>query len=75
MRYNTPSFSNETNRSLGRRHRLAPCLRGKEGTENQISFLPIRPRTNARQWCSEWSARVEPVAQEQRTLAASNEKE
>ena len=71
MKCRTCKFWDETNKSLGTCHRYAPRPVIKEGTESQVSFFPVWPRTNAEQWCGEWSIRVEVEAQEQGSLVES----
>ena len=64
MRCDTCKFWDKTNDSLGSCHRYAPKPVVKETTESRARCAVAWPRTKAREWCGEWSVKVEMEAQE-----------
>jgi hypothetical protein len=64
MRCGTCKFWDQTNESLGSCHRYAPRPIVKEITESRTGCRAVWPKTKAREWCGEWSVKVEVELQE-----------
>jgi len=64
MKCGTCKFWDETNESLGSCRRHAPRPAVKETTESRTGCSAAWPRTKGRDWCGEWSVKVEMEAQE-----------